>query len=127
MKRYGLRIGNVGVEFPSLEECQKALLTFTKGTDVSINTGAGIKYKAGAGSFSTYERESSEIITTCYECKGEFSTEMCQQRTYPKKYSYGNSFSEETNWICDACLASAVKVKQVFDAQQLIAESKEGL
>lgn len=124
MKRYGLRIGNIGVEFPSLEERSKALLDFTKGTDVDIRD-SGIKYKEGKGNFSVYERETKETIVTCCECNGEFGIDSCKKREYPRKYSYSNEWSTNEGYICDACLAKQIKDKEIFDAKKLIEKEEE--
>jgi len=125
MKRYGLQIGDRGVEFSSMEELQKAINTFTKGVCITISEG-GIKYRDGKNTFSTYERDDKEVLATCYECKGIFSLEMAPKREYPIKYSYEKTFSTTTNHICEACFTQAKKTKELFDAQQLVAKATKG-
>ena len=124
MKKYGLRIGNIGVEFVSIEERQKALINFTKGTDVKIST-TGIKFSDGEGSFSVYDRDTKEVITTCRKCNGEFSIETCFNREYPYKPSYSDKYSTENGYICEACFAKANKDKELFDARQLLKKGED--
>lgn len=124
MKKFGLRIGQVGVEFPSAEDRQKAIINFTKGTDVTISE-SGIKYKDGIGNFSVYDRDTKETITTCAVCRGEFSVETCSEREYPNKYSYSNEYHTDTGFVCDACFTKKVKDKEIFDAKKLVEESNE--
>lgn len=119
MKRYGLRIGNVGIEFPSREEREKALQAFTRGSDVSIH-GEDVKYRDGAGTFSVYERLSEETLVTCKECSGVFEFDVCPKREYPHKNSWEKVFGTETAHVCDACFASAIKLRDLFDAKALL-------
>ena len=121
--RYGLRIGDIGVEFPSREERQKALLAFTAGVDVGIKD-RGHKYIPGTGNFSVYERDSKEDVVICTVCKGDFLTESCTEREYPIKYSYSKNFTTDTNYICDACYAKQMKAKELFDAKALVASQE---
>lgn len=125
MKKYGLRIGKIGLEFVSIDERDKAIRDFTKGSDVEISD-RGIKYSEGKGNFSVYDRDTKEIVTTCVICKGEFSIDSCSVRNYPFKYSYSKSFEEREDYICDACLAKQIEAKKLFDAQQIIEKSKGG-
>lgn len=124
MKKYGLRIGNVGIEFPSIEERNKALTDFTKGCDVQISD-SGLRFKDGKGSFSVYDRDTKEILTNCCICNGVFGIDTCGEREYPYKYSYSKNYDITTGYICDACLAKKIKDKQLFDAQQLLNKEKE--
>lgn len=119
MKRYGLLIGQVGVEFPSLEECQKAVVTFTKGVDIQVSN-KGLRYTPGNGSFSVYQREDKEVLTNCEVCKGIFTTEVCTYREYPDKRSYSQEFFLEKGYICDACFAKKIKDKELADAKALV-------
>ncbi len=123
MKKYGLRIGNVGVEFPSIEERNKALNDFVKGTDVNISD-LGIRFKDGNGNFSVYDRDTKEILSNCHVCEGIFGTDTCSERTYPNKESWSKTYSDATYFICDSCLAKKIKDKQIFDAKQLIKEDE---
>ena len=124
MKKYGIRIGNIGVEFPSIEDRSKAINVFTKGTDVKISE-SGIRYSDGKGSFSVYDRDTKEIITNCHMCQGVFLHETCPKRAYPYKNSWEKEFSQAEDYICDACLASQEKAKKIFDAEQTLKEGKE--
>lgn len=119
MQKYGLRIGQIGIEFPSVEDRNKALQYFTKGSDVKINT-SGIKFSSGEGSFSVYDRDTKEVLTICHECEGTFLQDTCHKREYPKKYSYGNSWESKNAFICDACYAKQLKAKEVADAKKTL-------
>ena len=124
MKRYGLRIGDVGIEFPSIEERDKALKCFTHGVDVRINT-FGLKYEDGDGSFSVYDRDSKEVITICCICKGSFGIETCNNKSYPYKNSWEKEFGEKEGYICSACFASQIKAQEVFNAKKVLGNSEE--
>jgi hypothetical protein len=123
MKKYGLRIGDTGIEFSSIEERDKALHAFTRGCDVIISD-SGLRYKEGKGGFSVYDRDTKEVVANCYICKGVFGIDTCSERQYPYK-SYNGKYDTTTDYICDACLAKKIKDKQVFDAQQLLNKEKE--
>lgn len=123
MKKYGLRIGNLGLEFSSIDERDKAIKDFTHGSDVVISN-SGIVYSDGKGSFSVYDRDTKEITTVCDICKGLFSIETCNNRSYPRKYSYSNKYDMLEGFICDACYTKQLEAK-IFDAEQLI-KSKGG-
>lgn len=125
MKKYGLRIGNIGIEFPSIDDRQKALLAFTKGTDVKISN-SGIKFKDGEGNFSVYDRDTRETLTICQICDGTFLIESCQHREYPYKNSWENTYNTAENYICDSCLAKQTKAKEVFEAKKLVEETENG-
>lgn len=124
MKKYGLRIGDTGVEFNSIEERNKALQDFAKGCDVIISD-SGLRYKDGKGSFSVYDRDTKEILINCSTCEGVFGVDTCSKREYPHKNSWEKVYSTTTGYICDACLAKAIKDKQILDAQQLLNKEKE--
>jgi len=118
MKRYGLRIGDVGVEFTSKEERDKALLCFTKGGTVKITTSGGIRYtEDGDPAFGTYERESNEILANCEKCHGTFAADACTEREYPTKQSWNNKWDTRTGFICDGCHAKAVQDHDLFEAR----------
>lgn len=126
MKRYGLRVGMVGVEFSSKEERDKALLCFTRGGTVRINTSAGIRYEDdGDPSFGTYERESNEVLANCSNCQGTFSTETCCHRKYRVKLSYRKEVTDESGFLCDGCLAKITKDTELFEAKQKLAQAGE--
>lgn len=124
MKKYGLRIGNIGVEFPSIEDRQKALNAFTKGTDVAIHN-RGIKFTDGEGTFSVYDRDTKEVLTICEVCNGTFLQETCTERSYPKKDSWEKKYNDRNGYICDACFSKKIKEKELFEAKQLISESED--
>lgn len=124
MKKYGLRIGNIGIEFVSVAERDKAIKDFTTGTDVVISD-SGIKFSEGKGNFSVYDRETKEVIVTCKACTEQFGIESCGKREHPVKYPWEKTWRTEEGYICDACLASAEKAKKLFDAQQIVDANKE--
>jgi len=118
MKKYGLRIGTVGVEFSRIEDRDKAMMSFTRGGVVKINTSSGIRYADSENAFSVYDRESNEVLANCHVCEGVFSTETCSKRDYPKYESYSKKWSVETYYfICDGCLAQANRAKEIADAR----------
>lgn len=121
--KYGLRVGNLGIEFISKEDRDKAIKTFTQGSDVLIKE-EGFKYRDGKGSFSVYDRDTKDQITICCICKGDFSLESCKEREYPYKYSYMKDFSETTGYICDACYAKKLKEKEIWDAKKVLEEQE---
>ena len=123
MKRYGLRIGDTGVEFPSREERQKAMIAFTIGTCTKISD-YGIRFTDGKDAFSTYERDDKEILANCSVCNGVFGIETCGIRKYPNKPSYSETYSVEEQHICDACLANQSEAKKLFDAQAIVAKAE---
>jgi len=119
MKRYGLRIGETGVEFSTKDDRDKALLCFTKGGTVKVNPRAGVRYQEdGDPCFGTYERESNEVLVNCAICEGTFSSDGCSQRTYPYKASYDRNYSDRTGHICDGCFAKQVKDKELHEAKE---------
>jgi len=119
MQKYGIRIGDVGVEFPSVEDRQKALIAFTKGTDVKINE-KGIRFANGNGSFSVYDRDTKEVLTVCEICKGVFLSETCTDREYPQKNSWEKEYSTGNGFICEACFAKRIKDKELCEAKKLV-------
>lgn len=126
MKRYGLRIGTTGIEFSSKDERDKALLCFTKGGTVKVNTSDGIRYEEeGDPAFGTYERESNEVLCNCEECKGTFSNETCSKRSYRRIYPWGTPKKTEdySGWICDGCLAKITKDIEIFEAKQKLQQA----
>ena len=116
MRKYGLRIGDVGVEFETREERQKALLTFTEGACVNIN-GSGIVYVNSKGVFSTYERNDNDILVNCSSCYAIFNIEVCQKRDYPNKNSWEAEYGVMSGHICDGCLEIKRKEKAIIDAR----------
>ena len=124
MKKYGLRIGDVGVEFSSIEDRDKALRIFTRGADVKISS-TGFRYRDGESSFSVYDRDTKEILVNCRECRGIFGTETCNKREYPFKNSWESVFTTKEDYICDGCLVSQEKQKRIFDATKVLNEEEE--
>ena len=125
MKVYGLRIGEVGVEFSIQVDRQKALEMFTKGSTVGINARQGIVYSDGEAIFGTYERETKEILVRCETCKGIHSSDSCRQIDYPHKCLWDSEYKSTTDFICDGCLAKILKEKELFDAKKLVAEAQK--
>ena len=125
MRRFGLRIGEVGVEFSSREERQKALMNFTTGVCIKISDCAGPRYSDHSGAFSTYERDDKEILVNCKSCSNIFGADACPSREYPHKNSWEKEFGTETNHICDACFEAARKAKEIFDAKKVIESIQE--
>jgi len=120
MKKYGFRIGNVGMEFGTREEREKAIVTFTRSSNVEIYD-SGIRYReSSVGAFSVYDRDTNEVVANCCKCKGQFGIETCPSRDYPKKESWQKEYSTETGNICDACHAKAIKDKEIFEAKKLL-------
>lgn len=126
MKRYGLRIGDVGVEFPSREERQKALVDFTGGACVKISD-SGIRFSDGKDAFSTYERDDKEVLANCIKCQGVFGIDACPSREFPKKESWNKDFRDQTGSICDACFEVQRKAKELFDAKKVVAKNESEL
>jgi len=128
MKKYGLRIGSIGVEFCDQTSREKALLIFTKGGCVKINTYAGIRYEDSEGAFSTYERETNEQMMNCDKCKGVFSSEVCTSRTVPER-NYSGKFKggdeTENKVLCDACYAKIMQEWEVYKAEKVLENKGE--
>lgn len=117
MLKYGLRIGEVGLEFSTREDREKAIIVLTKCSSVNI-CDTGIRYRDSDGAFGTYERESKEIQANCKECGGVFSIETCPRRDYPKYNDWNKRWDIMTGHICDACLAKQKKAKEIADAKE---------
>ncbi len=124
MKKYGLRIGNIGIEFLSIDERDKAIKDFTRGTDVVIED-EGIKYRDGKGNFSVYDRDTKETITICILCQGEFGIETCNKRDYPSMQHWEKSFCNREGYICDACIAKQLKAEAKLKAVQLLNKTED--
>ena len=119
MKRYGLRIGEIGVEFVSREERQKAIVLFTNGVCCKISE-TGIRYTDDKGAFGTYERDDKEVIVNCSACHGVFGMETCPDREHPY-LDWQKIWKTSTGYICDACFAEKNRQKQLADATALLA------
>ncbi|KKN39825.1 hypothetical protein LCGC14_0739370 [marine sediment metagenome] len=119
MKVYGFRIGDVGLEFSSREDREKALLTYSRSTTISIKT-TGVRYQEDSVPFGTYERDSKEVLVNCHVCSGVFSSETCSSRTYPHKNSWEKTYDEVINHICDGCLTAKSKEHELFKAAILL-------
>ena len=128
MKKYGLRIDATGLEFSSQQDREKALLKFTKCSCVEITDCAGARYSDSKGAFSTYERETEEQTTNCEQCRGQFSSETCTQRTVPYR-NYDNEFQDkdktDNKFLCDACNAKILKDFEIWKAKELLNTSDE--
>jgi len=125
MKRYGLRIGDIGVEFSDRDTRQRALAAFTAGGAVKISS-IGRRYTSDTGSFSVYERDDSDIQVNCAVCNEVFNIESAANRKYPIHYSWrkDNEWEEVENHICDADFAKKVKEKELADAKGVIENNK---
>lgn len=124
MRKYGFRIGNVGVEFSSVDARDNAIKTFTKGSDVVISN-IGIRFSDGEGNFSVYDRDTREVLTNCCACMGVFLEQTCSRRSYPDKYSYEKSYSNREGYICDACLAMKEKEKARLETIRTLNEEED--
>lgn len=122
MKRYGLRVGDVGVEFPSRDERQKAMIAFTTGTSVRISD-EGVRFRDDKGTFATYERDDKEVLVNCGECKGVFGADAAPSREYPDKPCYSTKYYTKTGNICDACFEAKRKAKELDDARATVAKA----
>lgn len=123
MKKFGLRIGDIGIEFSDIASRDKALKDFTQGSDVTIST-TGIRYVEGKGSFSVYDRDTKETIVNCCKCQGLFDIQSCSVRYYPNKYSWDKEYNTLEGYICDACLAKARQEKEVYDAKKVLSKDE---
>jgi len=123
MRIYGLRVGRTGVEFSSRDDREKAILTFTKGSTVTIEDCEGRRYRESErGGFDTYERETNEQSMNCQVCKGVFSSDVCTKRTVPGK-DYSGGFKDdktEDRYLCDGCYAKWMDDKKVHDAKKVL-------
>jgi hypothetical protein len=128
MKVYGLRIGDVGIEFGDLQSREKALLTFTRGSTVKIVTSAGPRFRDHEGAFSTYERETNDQAMNCTECMSVFTSETCMKREVPEKrydgsvskYVYQDDGRMTDEILCDGCFAKKIREFEVFKAKQVM-------
>lgn len=119
-KKWGFRVGNTGIEFPSREERQKAIECFTKGSTITINESAN-KYSDDSGAFSVYDRDTNEMIVICGECRADFGIDSCGKREYPHKESWNKDYGDDKEGhICDACFASKFKTKELSDAKKVV-------
>ena len=128
MNKYGLRIGDTGIEFGDRETREKALLAFTRGSCVKISDCAGQRYKDHSGAFSTYERNTEEQTMNCSKCSGTFSSETCTQRSVPEtdwNGKFRGNDRMETKFLCDACYTKLMKDFEVFKAKKVIESSNE--
>lgn len=123
MRRYGLRIGDFGIEFASRDERQKAMLAFTAGTCVTISD-SGIRFKDAKGAFSTYERDDKEVLATCRKCGGVFGIDACADRDYPELQSWDHKWVLTSGHICDACFESQRKAKELADAKATVQKAE---
>ena len=123
MKRYGFRIGDVGVEFVSRDERTKAIGIFTSGSTARISD-SGIRFREDKGAFATYERDDKEVQVNCAVCSGIFGIEAAPQRGYPQEQSWStDKWTTTEGHICDACFESKRKAKELFDAKKIVSAS----
>ena len=123
---YGLRIGDAGIEFPSREDRDKAMLAFTRGSSTKVSDYGGPRYHPGKDTFSTYERDSAQQLSNCDTCKGVFLAETCPKRTIPYK-DFDGKFTEgktEQEFLCDGCYAQRLEEKRLHDAKRVVAAAE---
>jgi hypothetical protein len=120
MQKYGLRIGNIGLEFSDKQTRDKAIQVMTNCSAVSIST-SGIRYEQNDGCFSVYDRDNTEVQVNCYDCKGVFANTTCSSRSAPKKDWNGKyDGSTENASLCDACLATREKQLKEWEAKKVL-------
>ena len=127
MKLYGLKIGSIGLEFPSRDDRNKAMVTFASSQASKIQEYAGPRYSPADKSFGTYEREEGQQLINCSKCSGVFTPETCGERTVPSRTNFPSGFDAEKMqdaWLCDGCYAQWMQDKKVWDAKQTIAASE---
>ncbi len=122
MKVFGMRIKDVGLEFSSREEREKALITFTRASTVGISE-YGIKFDETQAPFGTYERETKEVLVHCSSCRGEFEVGSCGKREY-WALDYYKKEAKHEDYICDGCLAAKNRDTEVRKAKAVL--GKEG-
>lgn len=123
MKRYGLRLDNVAIEFATKESRDKALLIFTNSSTVKVNKGEGPVYFDHEPIFGTYERETTEVLSRCYECDQIFPAETCRKRVYMGTDSWQGpdaTPTRRTHYICDGCFAAKEKAEKTRQAKELL-------
>jgi len=123
MRKYGFKIGTVGVEFPTIESRQKAIIAFTSSSTVNIFN-KGVKYRDGTNSFSVYDRDTEFVMVTCEECEGEFSSDTAPKQPYEYRPIYANDYEEKTGHICAACLAAINKEREIFIAKAILSKEE---
>lgn len=122
MNKYGLRIGNIGVEFSDQQTREKALILFSKGNCFEVLDCEGPRFKDSKGAFSTYERENNEQLMNCSQCQGVFSSEACTKRNVPAR-DWNNVFQVEgtdNKFLCDACNVKILKDFEVHKAKKAL-------
>jgi len=124
MRKYGFRIGVIGLEFPSLQDRDKAIQTFTHCSVILISDNAGPRYAVDSnGSFSVYDRDTNEQTMNCSGCKCQFTSETCTQRSVPKR-DWQGKFQEgdikEWSYLCDGCFAKLMKEYEIYKAEKVL-------
>lgn len=121
---YGLKIGDVGLEFASRGDRERAIIVFTRASTRKVSS-VGIKFEDHTAAFSTYERDPKIVVVTCCGCRGEFSIDSTPERDYPYK-NYANKWVVNRGFFCDGCLATANRAKEVDDAKRTL-EGQNGV
>lgn len=102
--KYGVSIGDIGVEFDFIKDREKMLLILAKSNAVKINSVSGEEFTREKNSFGLYERDTTQKGVRCYTCNTVFYGEECRRIEYESPCSYSSKgFSEQTNYICDKC------------------------
>jgi len=123
MKVFGMRIKEVGLEFSSREEREKALVTFTRASTVGISD-YGVMFTEAQAPFGTYERETNEIRVHCAACRGVFPVENCGKREY-WELDYYKKEAKHNDYICDGCLAAKDRATEVRKANAILGKEEK--
>ena len=122
--RFGIRVGDVGIDFAFEKERQKLLELLSKASSVKINNSAGVVYKKCQVNFGIYERNMAIEGIRCNKCESVYYNGECRKQEYEYPYSYGDSgLSSTTDFICDKCLSSLKE--QVAEIKRKNVEEKE--
>ena len=115
-----MKIGEVGLEFVSREDREKALLTFTRSSTIKISN-SGVRYREGSTPFGTYERDTCEVLFNCENCNGVFSSETCKVRKYQGlQYNWSKSLDDIEKTLCDGCFVTAKEEAEIFKAKKVL-------
>ena len=126
MNRYGLKIKDVGLDFPDKASRDKALLIFTNCNVVRVNPGSGVVYSdCASNEFSVYDRNDSEVLMRCKLCEGIFTSETCTQRSIPaitwdRRLSTKDIGKVVTECVCDGCAAALNKQAEQEKARRTL-------
>lgn len=116
MHIFGLRIGDVGLEFESREARTNALtaLSWGRATTITPKHQSGPTYTQRLGEeagFALYERDDEFSVVRCNVCSRFFGASICSERDYPFKHTSG-VWETFHNYICDDCHAERTAEKK---------------